>query len=518
MALVRSARVFIRPLALMVCAVLVAAALGARTPPLGRAPLYSTTDGSAREAEGAVSAEGVEGSTAFALEPLLHVLRSVHAALHAKSEVQAGDWAGGREVTNGERQREPPYIPQVAPQFTSPIKSEVEAEGRPVYSNVGSFAYDRTGQHMRFRVSLKQYLIEESLLIDTVFSWTSSIESVNGQCRPRSSPFVDMFAWLPFASFHGSVERQGVECDLWELSIRGVSLSLALFNRSLPVQWDVYPSADSHWSFTFAVKEMNAHPEFDVSAFAAPHSCSKPMLVCDTGPIVELPLYRFHPEGEQSPASHNVADLLGEAYYLCKMSSGIATTSNTLITLYHFQLNSTWGQYAKCNAECDAQSLAHVGRQAIEGMRWLGGQCDPAADIGMWFSIPRECECSARESPFTAAQEDVSSHLFTVAPEEVSSGVSTALPEDVSRDPFTPEVNSAGERRDSGTGQCMWKVLSRQRTITWQCVQERGYAAACNQDASAPFNAASQILWSSFMGDDPCAAVGDQNSSGDWHY
>ena len=93
---------------------------------------------------------------------------------------------------------------------------------------------------------------------------------------------------------------------------------------------------------------------------------------------VTMSLYRYHPSSDWDLADHNLADLAGEAAYICSslLQEPQGVNSDSLISVYLLQLNSTWGVYAHCNDGDCFPSLPHgVGREAVEGIGYYSGQC-----------------------------------------------------------------------------------------------------------------------------------------------
>jgi hypothetical protein len=85
----------------------------------------------------------------------------------------------------------------------------------------------------------------------------------------------------------------------------------------------------------------------------------------------------------------------------CALSNG-ASLSHKYLSLWDVSMNSTYGQYALCNVDkegnwaCTGGNLDSVGREAPAGLvRPAAGQCTAHPEVGEWFSLPDQCQCSS---------------------------------------------------------------------------------------------------------------------------
>lgn len=161
---------------------------------------------------------------------------------------------------------------------------------------------------------------------------------------------------------------------------------------------------------------------------------------------------RIHPGDDWKFSNRNIADVLGDVGYICEIP---ADSTDSLLTVFELTVNTTWGQYALCNANvCVGGTPGTVGHTGTDHYgEPLAGQCSGNEGIGNWFSIVEESEC----------QED----------EEVG---------------------------DNG---CAWKgPLRILKTITHACLVERGFMEACAADERYPFSAAFAIAQTALLPED----------------
>ena len=92
------------------------------------------------------------------------------------------------------------------------------------------------------------------------------------------------------------------------------------------------------------------------------------------GPVIELPMFRYHSATDYSLANKNTADLLGDTAYLC--AAVWTKPPSQVVSLFSVQVNSTWGQYALCNDnECVGGALGTVGHASMGNLHAFSGQC-----------------------------------------------------------------------------------------------------------------------------------------------
>jgi len=92
-------------------------------------------------------------------------------------------------------------------------------------------------------------------------------------------------------------------------------------------------------------------PGVPAGAFDLPFSCvvnNGLGFVCPQGPVLDMPMYRFHPASDYSLANHNTADLAGDTAYLCLTAS--SSSKDSIASIFTVSVNTTWGRYALCNA------------------------------------------------------------------------------------------------------------------------------------------------------------------------
>merc|ERR1712000_513131 len=97
------------------------------------------------------------------------------------------------------------------------------------------------------------------------------------------------------------------------------------------------------------------------------------------------------------------------------------------VSLSQVQVNNSWGQYGICyQGYCNGGNNYSVGRAASFRVKELEGQCTDNSDTGSWFSLTSGARC-------------------------------------------TGEI---------GTNNCAWKEISRETTITVECLNQRGFSTA----------------------------------------
>ena len=167
-------------------------------------------------------------------------------------------------------------------------------------------------------------------------------------------------------------------------------------------------------------------------------------------------MVRFHQTNQTSLANQNTGDVIGDVLFLC--SSIITGSSPELqqVSWYQVQINFTFGGYAFCNfGTCIGGDPYLVGREAAMGLGLPNaGQCMPNP-YGTWYSMPKEGECQPGQ---------------------------------------TIEA-----------GECSWKSLSIEKTISLDCLLHQGFVAACMKDPSPPYTDAVEVLLQAFSSSDSSA-------------
>eukprot|EP01095_Lingulamoeba_sp_RSL-Kostka_P015261 TRINITY_DN696_c0_g1_i1.p1 TRINITY_DN696_c0_g1~~TRINITY_DN696_c0_g1_i1.p1 ORF type:complete len:361 (+),score=99.30 TRINITY_DN696_c0_g1_i1:149-1231(+) len=283
-------------------------------------------------------------------------------------------------------------------------------------------------------------------------------QSVNGQCQyTNQTKFKDFFGWTKFSKLSKSnvpctVNDQQKYCDIYGLSIpipgQGVaSYMISVFDNQIPVEYNI-TFGDQIFTFTF--HNVNPVNTFPPGTFKVPAICDpKNHVVCESKGIADLPIVRFHHEGDASLVNHNTADFLGDAYYICIIMLGYRTSDDTQVTLYNVRMNQTFVQYGRCNNnECTGDHKNLIGHEATEGVLPFGGQCINDSPVGNWYSFYEEAQCSDNQNPGT---------------------------------------------------ECSWKILSEGKTIDLNCLQNIGFVDACRKDQHLPFTSAAKVLESAFQ-------------------
>eukprot|EP00937_MAST-01D_sp_MAST-1D-sp2_P001362 g1362.t1 len=136
---------------------------------------------------------------------------------------------------------------------------------------------------------------------------------------------------------------------------------------------------------------------------AVPEFCDATL--ASAGPL-NVTWYRAHPEGLSDPASHNVADALGDTGFVCLTEVGagghIGAGGDNVTTQYEMEINPNFGPYAFCNSEhgeagtCFGGNGVSIGQEGAIGLGRYAGRCSGPANanqIGNWYSMPQEGQC-----------------------------------------------------------------------------------------------------------------------------
>ena len=212
--------------------------------------------------------------------------------------------------------------------------------------------------------------------------------TMNDLCYPQPSFWrYPTFEWLENATYGGMMVVDGFDCDVWFDETHA-----AAFVGDRPLQYNF-----SVYTFTFLAFENDdsSLPVFDTTTCYDPPICDEFQL-----PESEI-VYLFHPKNNFDIGGQNVADLLGEASFLCESLAANQTGSLSgdaqydWLTMWRLEFtNRSVGLYENCNGYdppvCLGVNDALVGREAAMGIgKPLAGQCEPNKLTGSWFSLPQ---------------------------------------------------------------------------------------------------------------------------------
>jgi len=239
---------------------------------------------------------------------------------------------------------------------------------------------------------------------------------LNSLCYPQESFWkFPSFDWLSEATYGGTADVEGVPCDLWS-DDRGHRLALVSgTTRPLVYNFSLV------YSFTFLTFDDGADDvHFDAKTCDDPPTCGDDFAL----PSDDVDVYVFHPANVLNVSGQDVADLLGEAAFLCesldngvvvgplsplvgppaspaspvkkkkkKTTRGEETKDYEWFSKWRIAFrNRTVGQYQNCNGyppSCLGVNTGLVGREASLAMgEPLAGQCGENRLTGSWYSLP----------------------------------------------------------------------------------------------------------------------------------
>lgn len=212
--------------------------------------------------------------------------------------------------------------------------------------------------------------------------------------------FDGLFGWARNATFSGHTTVGNRTCMLWVNAQR---------NSSICTDGDepVLLQTPSETVFGSGVVQVLFQGPFrravDEWKLKVPDSCRAPTPACGPGAVEKMNIYLLHPEGQFDIAGQDVADVKGDAVFICM--DGLWQLENyTLASVYELSVLQRFGQYSNCNfypPVCYGGDTYHVGRQTPLGVGNLGSQCDDEAAlrarIGTWYSLPAGGQCKNQD-------------------------------------------------------------------------------------------------------------------------
>lgn len=291
----------------------------------------------------------------------------------------------------------------------------------------------------------------------------------------NSSGFNSFFSWLPAGTYNGLHNLTGRLVDEWVLDFHNGELILDVDhnNNSIPVRF-IVPSTTitttSIVNFTFLwsdqlVPGAISNPD---QIFEVAPSCLGQGEVCSPDPAAPngvelLDVYVFHDANNFSLINVNVADALGDTFFVCGAVMSDQFTYFQWVSWWEISVNISYGQYQFCNfGSCMGGNKHLVGREGAEGIGEHAGQCTSGPGsansiLGTWYSLPEEGVCD--------------------------------------------------EGAEVGTNGCTWQVVGRMKTINASCLLANGFIDACQSSFHIQnLTAANQLYLAAFQSDDP--AVG----------
>lgn len=306
--------------------------------------------------------------------------------------------------------------PSVAPQFSADLDLEIDQDGSfPAQVLSSSLVYDAKALRFRFDLSeLVPQLGPDAIITQQEFAYSNdTLQTVqNGQCLGPSGAaagggFFAQFGWLSLAQHQGASEVRGRSCELYNFSSPAAQLSICLDgDEPLQVNSSIHTPALSMTQVqTFRNFRREVH-----GSLLPPDSCQSGPKTCGSGNVTSRTVYIFHPADNFDIAGQDVADLLGDATFLCSDKFMWTAGGYSLFSAFEVSWLEEFGQYANCppdpssptGANCFGGDEYHVGRSTAFLMGENQGQCGEAPEfferLGVWYSMPLSGRCKTGET------------------------------------------------------------------------------------------------------------------------
>jgi len=361
-----------------------------------------------------------------------------------------------------------PPLPTPLTQFYDPnfVLSGFTSAG--IGNTTSMFWYDEVYMAWKYSYSFEilQIISNDSILQPPS---PAVVYSANGVCRPllHMSNFSSFWSWLPESTYRGQVLVDNRLCDEWYLESNGqmfVYYGLSS-NTSIPVRLiSPFPAITSN-------NASNATMIFSSSLIPGPFAdpeevfyvadgCFTDGKLCDVPPdeqVVKFQAYVFHDPDDFSLINDNVADLEGDALFVCASLLRHEFSYFKLISWWELTFNTSYGQYALCNfGNCFGGNPYAVGREASASFAPNGGQCStyPNNITGSWFSLQNVSICA--------------------------------------------------QGQNIGDNGCTWQVVGRYKTINATCLFNHSFIEACITDFQSnrfPLYTANKLFLQAFEND-----------------
>jgi len=296
-------------------------------------------------------------------------------------------------LSNANSLQTPPAKPKLDPVFTAHVNVQTPVGGLP-FNMTGTFLYDiNNGVLLDLITSFFGYSFDY-LSIETP---TGSYLEINGQCRPSANTFTGWFGWIQGADFNGTRTVNGVACNEWQIARGGVPVVGACATDTTIVEFSVYGGARGVNIIFSNVTAAMSNP------IPVPADCTQPPPACPQAGWKQLQFYRLHSYFDQAVGQRNFADIMGDFAYICPVlyqNDTRLVNNATVVSQFEILVNTTWGQYALCNAGiCVGGDNAHVGQEAAMGVGKHGGLCQSNALTGNWYSFTNASMCPSTTMP-----------------------------------------------------------------------------------------------------------------------
>eukprot|EP01095_Lingulamoeba_sp_RSL-Kostka_P008982 TRINITY_DN3064_c0_g1_i1.p1 TRINITY_DN3064_c0_g1~~TRINITY_DN3064_c0_g1_i1.p1 ORF type:complete len:431 (-),score=118.52 TRINITY_DN3064_c0_g1_i1:1085-2335(-) len=349
-----------------------------------------------------------------------------------------------------------PRRPEIYSQFTSSILQTQITSAIHYSDQPGYYFYDEPNSRYRINLILGQ-IFDVPIGIETKEDFIALEDSFyftyNDVCRPIGfgAKFSPIFEATKYADFIGNTTIRGRPVSHWQFLEEGTVQEDFYVSQSDPNQIVVlstYLEQTNQNTTIYFGKDFKAVVP-NPSKFEVPFTCNK-NFTCPSQGTLTSQMIRFHSSSDYSLANHNVADIRGDTVFLCLTLVPNVHQVDTLISNYTVQYDSSFSQYAFCNAGfCFGSTNSRsVGREASIGEKVHTGQCINNTYEGSWYSLTKRGECSSNQN--------------------------------------------------IGENGCAWKTIQREKTISSDCLKTYNFVEACNTDATFPFNLAYGSLLKAF--------------------
>jgi hypothetical protein len=358
----------------------------------------------------------------------------------------------------------------------------------------GFFVYDGVKQKARMDRygGYSEKFGEGATFQSTNYAWSQKAdggkfwEIQNGQCFSNRNEFylLDFFAWLAYANQNGTdtvtYDGKSYTCDKWTFHYPGLGDCIACMYGDIPVylslsELEPFKHNGKMNFYNFQRQDQSVFDKYH--SFQLPQSCdSTTQQTCGTGEIKKIRVYWSHPKDNYDISGQDVADMKGDAAFLCVDEEQWTIGDYSLLTEYEISVLDKFSQYTNYPAGCPPNSKSpcvhfggdgfHVGRASVLNVGKRGGQCDDDAEwwnkVGIWYSMPPGGQCKTGQTL----------------------GVD-----------------------------CTWRLESRLKTIDFECLFNQQHMVEMCKTTKAPFDDVTELLKKALSSEENskggCPAVGE---------
>eukprot|EP01128_Nolandella_sp_AFSM9_P007918 TRINITY_DN449_c1_g2_i1.p1 TRINITY_DN449_c1_g2~~TRINITY_DN449_c1_g2_i1.p1 ORF type:complete len:456 (+),score=93.91 TRINITY_DN449_c1_g2_i1:153-1520(+) len=404
----------------------------------------------------------------------------------------------------------PPPRPVVPLTWAGDVQSLSSPNARHESSAPGPFYFSEPQQAITFRLAFPNVAGDRGFDVNNVLYKDQAYLVNNGVCwkgvsagAGASQGFSNWFGWLqaPSAKFGGYHTFNETRTTLWSLNITGVgekrsSSSSSPFEES-PLERGLFSlrralqsfhsedlnTADGPKNVTLHLYVTDTNPPFpyrlethtiqepvalqfsnqrlsDLEPVVVPTECDEKYLnyrcpAKDAGGGVKKDsevnvMVRLHGEKQYPIAESNTGDFKGDVWFICAAlaTNATITDGSSLVSVFLVETTTQYGLYSYCNFyKCVGGSNITVGRESTSSFNGAGGQCAQNPIVGEWYSLPASAECEDDHTPIT-------------------------------------KNNSA----------CQWRLKKRVKTVSVDCLIEKGLRETCKIDEGFPYAKSVELL------------------------